>query len=122
MDWSAILSNTAQGLLSPATMAFALASILGSVVLLVTIDGRIALALAVWLVAYLALIRAGCGIGFAQARMMQDASDIVELDFGLDLPHLPVWLAAPQAMRSTPRIARVWELLTEGLTPVLSRA
>ncbi len=39
------------------TMAFALASILGSVVLLVTIDGRIALALAVWLVAYLALIR-----------------------------------------------------------------
>ncbi|MCH8467376.1 MAG: ABC transporter ATP-binding protein/permease, partial [Roseinatronobacter sp.] len=39
------------------TMAFALASILGSVVLLITIDARIALALAVWLVAYLALIR-----------------------------------------------------------------
>ena len=72
--------------------------------------------------AYLALIRAGCGIGFAQAGMMQEASDMVELDLGLDLPHLPVWLAAPQAMRSTPRITRVWELLTEGLTPVLSRA
>jgi ABC-type branched-subunit amino acid transport system permease subunit len=27
MDWSAILSNTAQGLLSPATMAFALAAL-----------------------------------------------------------------------------------------------
>ncbi|MGY6548539.1 MAG: ABC transporter ATP-binding protein [Roseinatronobacter sp.] len=39
------------------TMAFALASILGSVVLLLTIDARIALALAVWMVAYLALIR-----------------------------------------------------------------
>lgn len=39
------------------TLSFALASILGSVVLLLTIDTRIALALSVWLVAYLALIR-----------------------------------------------------------------
>ena len=38
------------------TLSFALASILGSVVLLLTIDLRIALALAIWLVAYLALI------------------------------------------------------------------
>lgn len=39
------------------TMAFALASILGSVVLLLTIDLRVAGALAVWMVGYLALIR-----------------------------------------------------------------
>ena len=39
------------------TMAFALSSIIGSVVLLFTIDARMALVLAVWLVAYLALIR-----------------------------------------------------------------
>ncbi len=39
------------------TMAFALASIFGSVILLLTIDSRIALALAVWLVFYLGLIR-----------------------------------------------------------------
>lgn len=39
------------------TMAFALASIIGSVVLLLTIDTRIALALAVWLVFYLWLIK-----------------------------------------------------------------
>ena len=38
-------------------VAFALASILGSVVFLLVIDGWVALALAVWLVAYLALIR-----------------------------------------------------------------
>ena len=38
------------------TMAFALASIIGSVVLLLTIDTRVALALTLWLVAYLALI------------------------------------------------------------------
>ena len=40
------------------TLAFALASIIGSVALLLTIDARIAAALAVWLVAYLLLIRA----------------------------------------------------------------
>lgn len=39
------------------TMAFALASILGSVILLLTIDLRIAFALSFWLVGYLALIR-----------------------------------------------------------------
>ncbi|MCC1482620.1 ABC transporter ATP-binding protein [Roseibaca sp. Y0-43] len=39
------------------TMAFALASIIGSVLLLLTIDPRVAAALAVWLVGYLALIR-----------------------------------------------------------------
>ncbi len=38
------------------TVVFALASILGSVALLSAIDGRIALALAVWLLAYLGLI------------------------------------------------------------------
>jgi ATP-binding cassette, subfamily B, bacterial len=41
-------------------VAFALASILGSVVFLIAIDGWVALALAVWLVAYLALIRSSC--------------------------------------------------------------
>ena len=39
------------------TVAFALASVIGSVVFLVMVDARIAVALAVWLVAYLALIR-----------------------------------------------------------------
>ena len=39
------------------TVCFALASVIGSVVFLVAIDGGIALALAIWLVAYLLLIR-----------------------------------------------------------------
>ena len=38
-------------------VAFALASLVGSVLLLLTIDWRIALALAIWLVVYLAMIR-----------------------------------------------------------------
>ena len=40
------------------TIAFALASIIGSVALLLTMNGWMAVALSVWLVAYLALIRA----------------------------------------------------------------
>ncbi len=39
------------------TVCFALASVIGSVVFLISIDNRIALALAVWLVAYVLLIR-----------------------------------------------------------------
>ncbi|MBD1206493.1 MAG: ABC transporter ATP-binding protein [Rhodobacteraceae bacterium] len=39
------------------TVCFALASVIGSVVFLIVIDSRIALALAVWLVAYILLIR-----------------------------------------------------------------
>ena len=68
---------------------------------------------------YMALIQAGCGIGFAQVGILGGLPDMVELDLGLDLPHLPVWLAAVQAMRNTPRIARVWDMLTDGLAPRL---
>ncbi len=70
---------------------------------------------------YMALIQAGCGIGFAQVGIMGKDPEMVELQLGLDLPHLPVWLAAPQAMRNTPRIARVWNLLADGLAPQLSQ-
>ena len=69
--------------------------------------------------AYLELIRAGCGIGFTQANLMVDSPDMVELELGLELPRLPLWLAAPQVMRSTPQIKRIWDLLAEGLSPRL---
>ncbi|MCD1626576.1 LysR family transcriptional regulator [Seohaeicola saemankumensis] len=69
--------------------------------------------------AYLELIRAGCGIGFTQANLMVDSPDMVELELGLELPRLPLWLAALQVMRSTPRIKRIWDLLAEGLSPRL---
>jgi len=40
---------------------------------------------------------------------------IVELDLGVNIPPIPVWLAAHQMMRQTPRIRRVWDLLADGL-------
>jgi hypothetical protein len=33
----------------------------------------------------------------------------------MKLPDLPVWLASPQALRSNPRIRRVWDFLAEAL-------
>ncbi len=71
---------------------------------------------------YWELIRAGCGIGFSQVQVAE-ADPLVELlSFDIDIPVLPVWLAAPQAMRQTPRIRRVWDLLAEGLKPSLKPA
>ncbi len=71
-------------------------------------------------IAYWELVRAGCGIGFAQADIGRRDPDIVEIDMGFPLPVLPVWLTAHEAMRQTPRIRRVWELLAEGLKPLVS--
>lgn len=64
---------------------------------------------------YWQLVRAGCGIGFSQANVGRADPDIVELDFDLDIPPLPIWLAAHQAMRQTPRIRRIWDMLAAGL-------
>ena len=64
---------------------------------------------------YWQLVRAGCGIGFSQTLVGRADPLVQELDLGFEIPPLPVWLAAHQVMRQTPRITRVWELLAEGL-------
>lgn len=71
-------------------------------------------------IAYWELVRAGCGIGFAQRGIGRDDPSMVEIDLGLPLPVLPVWLTAHEAMRQTPRIRRVWTLLEAGLRPLVS--
>jgi DNA-binding transcriptional LysR family regulator len=69
--------------------------------------------------AYWQLIRAGCGIGFSQIQVAEADPDVEVLDLDVEIEPLPVWLAAPQAMRQTPRIRRVWDLLAEGLKAAL---
>lgn len=65
--------------------------------------------------AYWHLVRAGCGIGAAQ-RVVADNDPLLERILpGLPLPPLPIWLAAPEALRRNPRIRRVWDLIGEGL-------
>ncbi len=61
------------------------------------------------------LVRAGCGIGFTQERIGRADPEMVQIMPGLPLPVLPVWLTAPEALRSNPRIRRVFDLMAEGL-------
>ena len=67
------------------------------------------------------LVRAGCGIGIGQAELGRRDPELVELDLGLPLPTLPVWLTAHESLRRAPRIARVWEALAAGLAPLVER-
>lgn len=71
-------------------------------------------------IAYWELVRAGCGIGFAQAGVGRGDPLVSEINLGFPLPVLPVWLTAHEAMRQTPRIRRVWDLLAAGLRPLVS--
>ncbi len=70
-------------------------------------------------VVYWELVRSGCGIGAAQ-RIIADKDPMVErLDIALDLPPLPVWLTAPDILKSSPRIRRVFDLLAEALSAIV---
>lgn len=57
------------------------------------------------------LIRAGCGIGVAQMALIDADPEVEHLLPDLALPRLPLWIVAPDALRTTPRIRRVWEAL-----------
>lgn len=69
---------------------------------------------------YWELVRAGCGLGFGQLSFGLPDPALERLLPDLPLPAIPVWLTAHEAMRQTPRIRRVWDMLAEGLTPHLS--
>lgn len=61
------------------------------------------------------LVRAGCGIGFSQAAVGRADPAVEELTLGAPIPPLEVWLAANPALRLSPRLRRVWDLLAGGL-------
>lgn len=69
---------------------------------------------------YWELIRAGCGIGVAQCHFGERDPGLERLLPELPLPSLPLWLAAHEAVRHTPRIRRVWDALDAGLRDCLS--
>ena len=60
---------------------------------------------------YWELVRAGCGIGFSQARLGRSDPLVQELSVGLTIPSLPVWLTTHETVRRIPRVDRVWSLL-----------
>lgn len=66
------------------------------------------------------LVCAGCGVSGAQ-RLIGDAEPLVErIELGLILPPLPVWLAAPEALRTNARVRRVWDILADELSRPVS--
>ena len=71
-------------------------------------------------VTYWQLVRAGCGIGFAQNVVGQGEPLVDPVDLGFPIPPLPVWLTAHEAMRQTPRVRRVWDMLVVALAPLVS--
>ncbi|MEM8728306.1 MAG: LysR family transcriptional regulator [Pseudomonadota bacterium] len=64
---------------------------------------------------YLALLQAGCGIGFTQVPVGRMTPGLEQLDLALGVPPLPLWIAAHEKMRMTPRIRKVWDLLVQDL-------
>ena len=69
---------------------------------------------------YRALVRSGAGVGFAQDSIAAGNPLVAKIDLELDLPVLPFRLTAHAAMRQTPRIWRVWDMLAAGLEPLLT--
>lgn len=65
--------------------------------------------------AYWHLVRAGCGLGIGQLAAVAADDTIIHLFPDLPIAPLPIWLTAHEAMRKTPRVRRVWDLLALGL-------
>lgn len=61
------------------------------------------------------LVKAGCGIGSTQVRIAERTPNVVRLVPGMEISPLPVWLTAPEALRQTPRIRRVYDYLAVAL-------
>lgn len=67
---------------------------------------------------YLELLRAGCGLGVAPINIAGRDADLQRVMPELQIPELPIWLTAHEALRTAPRIRRVYDILAEGLAQV----
>lgn len=65
--------------------------------------------------AYWQLVRAGCGIGFSQVDTGRRDPAVEQVPLGFDLPNLPLWLTAHEAVRRIPRVDMIWTLLAQAL-------
>lgn len=65
-------------------------------------------------IVYWNLARAGLGIGGMQTLIADADPSVTRIARFVPLPPLPVWLTAPQALRHSPRIRRVFDHLSAG--------
>jgi DNA-binding transcriptional LysR family regulator len=64
-------------------------------------------------IVYWALVRAGWGIGGMQCLIGNADPAVERIAPMIVMPALPVWLTAPEALRQTPRIRRVYDHLAK---------
>ena len=67
---------------------------------------------------YLEMLRAGCGIGVAPLNVAAQFPELQRVMSDLAIPDLPIWLTAHAALKTSPRIRRVWDMLATGLAAV----
>ena len=65
---------------------------------------------------YWKLVCAGCGVGGMQTAIGDAEPGVRRLDFQPELPPLPIWLAAHDAMHKSPRVKRVWDFLADSVS------
>lgn len=68
------------------------------------------------------LVRAGAGLGFGMERAGREDPLLTQIDMGIDIPRLDVWLAAHEAVRRSPRVDAVWTVLARRLGEVCASA
>tara|TARA_R110002124_G_scaffold144122_4_gene308990 strand:- start:868 stop:1563 length:696 start_codon:yes stop_codon:yes gene_type:complete len=61
------------------------------------------------------LVKAGLGIGFAQARLVRDTPGMLALPLDLAIPALPVWLTTHRELFTSHRIRAIYDALAEGI-------
>lgn len=71
-------------------------------------------------VTHWALVRAGCGIGFAQTTIGDADPTVARILPDMPLPDLPVWLTAHETLRPMPRVDAVWRRLEAALAALVS--
>ncbi len=65
------------------------------------------------------MLLSGGGIGIAQVILAKRHSDLEQVEAGIELGALPVWLAMSEEVRSNARIRRVADFLSSALTELL---
>lgn len=61
------------------------------------------------------LVCAGCGIGFGPNPLAATQPDLVRLEFGVEIPSLPMWLVTHREVRTSARIRKVYDFLADRL-------
>jgi DNA-binding transcriptional LysR family regulator len=61
------------------------------------------------------LMKAGLGIGFAQANLVRRTAGMVALPIDLSIPPLPIWLTTHRELFTSHRIRAIYDALAEGL-------